>query len=155
MPGKYCLTCCRVQIAAIMKLRLLFLFLLFVYGSAKAGNPNTIRYIGIEHGLSNNAVTCIHQDHNGFMWFGTYDGLNRYDGYSFKIFRNIIGDNTSLNDNHIFSIQENTDHTIWIGSVKGISIYNPTRSDFHVPLFREWNKSVLQPIQGGVPMIKP
>lgn len=41
-------------------------------------------------GLSNNAVTSIYQDHNGFMWFGTYDGLNQYNGYTFKAFRNII-----------------------------------------------------------------
>ena len=84
-----------------MKLRFLFLLFPFCYGIANAGDPNAIRYIGIEHGLSNNAVTCIYQYHNGFMWFGTYDGLNRYDGYSFKIFRNIIGDSTSLNEPYI------------------------------------------------------
>jgi ligand-binding sensor domain-containing protein len=53
-------------------------------------NP-TVKYVGIEHGLSNNSVLCVYQDYKGFMWFGTYDGLNRYDGYNFTVFRNRIG----------------------------------------------------------------
>src|SRR5689334_16959673 len=74
-----------------------------------------VDYIGIERGLSNNAVTCIYQDHQGFMWFGTYDGLNRYDGYNFKIYRNIIGDSNSLRDNHIYAIEEDEKYRLWIG----------------------------------------
>ena len=49
--------------------------------------------LGIDQGLSNNFVRCVYQDKNGFMWFGTYDGLNRYDGYEFKIFRNNFKNN--------------------------------------------------------------
>ncbi len=51
-----------------------------------------VKYLGIDQGLSNNVVITIYQDYKGFMWFGTYDGLNRYDGYGFKIFRNVIGE---------------------------------------------------------------
>ena len=104
-------------------------------GSAIAAEEPSILHLGIEHGLSNNAVTCIYQDHNGFMWFGTYDGLNRYDGYAFKIFRNIIGNKNSLSDNHIYTINGDINNNIWVGGAKGISIYNPAHSNFYSPRF--------------------
>ena len=69
-----------------MNARYLAACLLLFVKLANAQTIDLVKYIGIEHGLSNNAVTSIYQDHNGFMWFGTYDGLNRYDGYTFKIF---------------------------------------------------------------------
>lgn len=135
--------------------RLLGFCLLLHAMMSYAGDPNPVKYLGIEHGLSNNAVTCIYQDHNGFMWFGTYDGLNRYDGYSFKIFRNVIGDSNALNDNHIFTIEGDYAHNVWIGTAKGISIYNPIRADFSLPRFWEWNnKTSLQSIEGGVSAIR-
>src|SRR5258708_16230779 len=73
-----------------------------------------VRYLGIEQGLSNNAVISIYQDHNGFLWFGTYDGLNRYDGYGFKIFHNIIGHTTSLPTNNIYTIEKANNHNLSI-----------------------------------------
>jgi signal transduction histidine kinase/ligand-binding sensor domain-containing protein/DNA-binding response OmpR family regulator len=82
-----------------------------------------VQYLGIEQGLSNNAITCIHQDSKGFMWFGTYDGLNRYDGYSFKVFRNRLGDSATLIDNRISAVCEDSRNNIWVGSKKGLSIY--------------------------------
>ena len=53
-----------------------------------ASDSIPVQYLGIEQGLSNNSVRCIYQDQKGFLWFGTYDGLNRYDAYTFKVFRN-------------------------------------------------------------------
>ncbi len=89
-----------------------------------------VKYIGIEQGLSNNVVTSIYQDYNGFMWFGTYDGLNRYDGYGFKIFRNKIGDKHSLINNNIYTIEGDTKHNLWVGGQKGACVYNPVQSNF-------------------------
>jgi ligand-binding sensor domain-containing protein len=66
----------------------------------------SFNHLGVENGLSQSAITCIFQDSKGFMWFGTQDGLNRYDGYNFKIFKNDPDDTTSLSDNFIFSIYE-------------------------------------------------
>ena len=63
-------------------------------------------HLTVEDGLSQSSITCILQDRQGFMWFGTQDGLNRYDGYTFKIFKNDATDSTSLSDNFIFSIIE-------------------------------------------------
>jgi ligand-binding sensor domain-containing protein len=50
-------------------------------------NPLRFGRLGLEHGLSQNTVNCLHQDRIGFLWIGTNDGLNLYDGYSFKIYR--------------------------------------------------------------------
>ena len=86
--------------------RRLLLILLLISAKVKGADPHPIQYLGIEQGLSNNAVTCIYQDHNGFMWFGTYDGLNRYEGYGFKVFRNKFNDSNSLANNRISALTE-------------------------------------------------
>lgn len=89
-----------------------------------------IRYLGIENGLSNNAVVTIFQDNKGFMWFGTYDGLNRYDGYRFKIYRNKIGDSSSLTDNGIWTIDQDGASRLWIGGRKGVCLLHPFNDRF-------------------------
>jgi signal transduction histidine kinase/ligand-binding sensor domain-containing protein/CheY-like chemotaxis protein/AraC-like DNA-binding protein len=139
---------------AIMKLHCLLIYFLFFIHRAFAGDPVSVKYLGIEHGLSNNAITCIYQDHNGFMWFGTYDGLNKYDGYSFRIFRNIIGDSTSLIDNHIFSIAGDVNNNIWVGGMKGVSIYNPAKSVFYSPGYRRKNSSSVISLRDEAHIIK-
>jgi len=122
------------------------LFLLFSADHCFASDSLTVRYLGIEQGLSNNAVTCIYQDHNGFLWFGTYDGLNKYDGYSFNIFKNVIGDSTSIQDNHIFCIGSDFQNNIWVGNSRGFSIYNPVKSIFLTPHFKKINSSKIYSI---------
>ncbi len=77
------------------------------------------------------------------MWFGTYDGLNKYDGSSFRVFRNIIGDTTSLLDNHIYSIDSDNENNIWVGGPMGVSIYNAVKSQFTIPFFRKTDNKVL------------
>ena len=64
----------------------LLVFSLLFFSCIHASDDPRVEYLGIEKGLSNNTVTSIFQDHHGFMWIGTYDGLNKYDGYSFRVF---------------------------------------------------------------------
>ncbi|MCF6407746.1 response regulator [Chitinophaga filiformis] len=109
-----------------------------------------LRYLSIENGLSNNAVVNVYQDYKGFMWFGTYDGLNRYDGYKFRIYRNRIGDSTSLIDNGIYTIDGDTDHRLWIGGRKGVSIFDPVNERFSVAR----NAATGKPIEGNIHVIK-
>src|SRR5690606_11278599 len=86
-------------------------------------------------GLSQSSVTCIFQDGKGFMWFGTQDGLNRYDGYKFKIFKNIPNDTTSLTDNFIFSIIEDEAGVLYIETQSGsLHEYNPVKENFNIVL---------------------
>ncbi len=93
-----------------------------------------IKYIGIEKGLSNNAVTSIYQDRRGFVWVGTYDGLNRYDGYDFLVYRNQPHDSTTLINNRIVSIYEKG-NDLWIGTKGGLSVYNYSTGIFENGFF--------------------
>ena len=93
-------------------------------------NGIPLRYLGIEQGLSNNAVTCIYKDDYGFVWIGTYDGLNRYDGSTVKIYRNIYADDRSLSDNHINRITGLGDK-VFVGTLKGLVYYNYNDSHFY------------------------
>ncbi|MDB5151119.1 MAG: Two component regulator propeller, partial [Mucilaginibacter sp.] len=113
---------------------LLFLFTyLNVFG---ATGEQPVRYLGIENGLSNNAVTCIYQDRYGFIWMGTYDGLNRYDSDVFKIYRNEWGDDKSLPYNHITAIN-GTGNKILIGSQRGLAFYNYQDSHFYPEYYQD------------------
>lgn len=79
-------------------------------------------YLGIEQGLSNSTITTIYKDKHGFMWFGTFDGLNRFDGYTFTRFRNSPADTTSVPDNFITALAEDGDGRLWVGTSKGIGV---------------------------------
>ena len=81
-----------------------------------------VRYFSIDDGLSNNTATCIFKDDKGYMWFGTYDGVNRFDGYSFKKFNHIIGDTSSLAGNLVTAINEDNRGRLWVAAGPGISI---------------------------------
>jgi len=70
-------------------------------------------------GLSQSSVNCMIRDHEGFMWFGTQDGLNRYDGKVFRVFQNQPGDAASLSNNYIVSICEDEEGFLWIGTMTG------------------------------------
>jgi len=89
-----------------------------------------MRHIGIEEGLSKSAVTALLQDETGFIWIGTYDGLNRYDGYQFTVYRPVDGDTTSLSDNYIQCLLQDTKNKIWIGTKKGLNRYDPETEKF-------------------------
>ena len=91
----------------------------------------SVRFLDISDGLSNNSITTIYQDKDGYMWFGTYDGLNRYDGYTFKIFRNEINNENSLSNNTIYTLEEDSKRNIWIGGNKGASVYDKSKALFY------------------------
>lgn len=82
-----------------------------------------VGYIGIKNGLANNAVTSVYKDKRGLMWFGTYDGISRYDGYNFLNCRNEPNDANSLINNRVNSIC-GTQNEIWIATKGGVSVYD-------------------------------
>jgi len=75
-------------------------------------------------------VICSLQDKKGFLWFGTKDGLNRFDGYTFKIFRNDPDNPKSIGNNFIHSLYEDKDQNIWVGTLIGLYRYNPLNESF-------------------------
>lgn len=94
------------------------------------GQPYYFNHYQVENGLSNNSVECSLQDRDGFLWFGTLNGLNRFDGYTFKIFRNNPEDSTSIGSNFIRCLYYDNNETLWIGTNKGIYIYNKLQEKF-------------------------
>jgi signal transduction histidine kinase/ligand-binding sensor domain-containing protein len=82
-------------------------------------------------GLSHNTVHCITQDEKGFLWIGTEDGLNRYDGYNFKTFTNDPDDLTSISDNFITCLYLDTKNNLWIGTnSSGFNKYDKFKERF-------------------------
>ena len=78
--------------------------------------PARFEHLSLEQGLSQSSVFCVLQDSQGFLWICTQDGLNRYDGYGFTIYRPIPDDPHSLSDSYILSLFEDQDRILWIGT---------------------------------------
>ncbi len=89
-----------------------------------------VRSLGLSEGLSNNSVLTACKDARGFLWFGTFDGLNRYDGYGFRVYRNSLSDTFSLPSNTIRVIESDDKSNLWIGTDKGAVIFHPVENRF-------------------------
>jgi ligand-binding sensor domain-containing protein/signal transduction histidine kinase/DNA-binding response OmpR family regulator len=119
------------------------LFLLFCL--LHTGLPaQSIRFdhLNVEHGLSQNTVNCILKDSRGYLWIGTNDGLNRYDGYQFAVFRNNRQDTASLSDNKVYAILEDRQGRLWVGTKNGLNLYDRRRNEFQ--RFRNQEEEVLR-----------
>ncbi len=115
--------------------QLLFLFncfLFFLPSGVKAQESTNFHFkkIQVENGLSESTVYCILQDSKGFMWFGTKDGLNRYDGINFRIYRHEPENNHSIGNNFIRSIAEGENNLFYIGTDNGLYIMNTVDETF-------------------------
>ena len=112
--------------------KLSLLLLLCLYGAILCGQPGAYQFtrIDINQGLSNNQVNTIFKDSRGFLWFGTMSGLNRYDGYRFKIFRHDLHDSASLNDDYISRLLEGPDGKTWVETRTGFNLYDPITETF-------------------------
>jgi len=99
----------------------LFVFSIFLFSNRLPAQNIPFRFesLSIEDGLSQSKIYCIIQDRLGFMWFGTQDGLNMYNGYDFKIFRSEFGVLGNISDKQVISIYEDRQGYIWIGTYYG------------------------------------
>lgn len=127
-----------------MKRTILKLFLCLCLAAAlPVCAQNAVHYyfrtMDIRNGLSQNTVYQILQDRKGFMWFGTKDGLNRYDGLSFRVYKK---ENSDLGRNFITALYEDAEGNIWIGTDGGVFIYNPV-SDSFTPFRRTSNEGTV------------
>jgi ligand-binding sensor domain-containing protein/signal transduction histidine kinase len=97
-----------------------------------AGQRERLRFerLSGESGLPQSSILCICQDSRGFLWFGTYDGLERYDGFQFKTFKHNSDDSTSLSQNLVRDIFEDREGILWIGTEHGLCRYNRTTETF-------------------------
>src|SRR5437870_1376111 len=98
-----------------LKLYIVVSALFFAYTNNFAQNSQyQFSRLNINNRLSHNQVNCILKDSRGFMWFGTASGLNRYDGYTFKVFKHDVNNKNSINDDYITNIFEGPGKKLWI-----------------------------------------
>lgn len=101
-------------------------------------------HLSVTDGLSQMSVVAIAQDDEGFLWFGTRDGLNRYDGYEFRIFRHELHDSTSISDSYIRCMANDRHGRLWIGTANGVNRYDPQTGvfeRFYIDRFRHTGNS--------------
>ncbi len=109
---------------------IIFLFLLcFTTSNAQQNQLKYVKKLSIKDGVAHNGVTSIFEDSRGFIWFGTYEGINKYDGYELKTYKNTI-DVKSLTSNRVRSLNEDKLGNIWIGTDEGVTIYNHQKEKF-------------------------
>ncbi|MXN90752.1 response regulator [Flavobacterium sp. Sd200] len=108
----------------------LLLFLVSAIAVAQESNLK-FRKLSINDGLSQSFISDIVQDKNGFIWTGTKDGLNRYDGYIFKVYKNVPADKNTISENHISCLHTDANGKLWAGTVNnGLNLYNETTDGF-------------------------
>lgn len=98
--------------------------------SSEFSQDITVEHISTEHGLSSRSVNAIIQDKQGFIWVGTDNGLNKYDGENITVFRNISNDSTSLCNNWVSSLCVDTMGSLWIGTNDGLNKYDQATNSF-------------------------
>ena len=111
----------------------IIILLVFIVFSGVCNAQNDSYYFKnyqVQNGLSSNTITTILQDKKGFIWIGTRNGLNRFDGNTFKVFHNVLSDAQSLGSNSIFSLFEDEKEQLWVGTYSGIYLYNPQQESF-------------------------
>ncbi|WP_158828603.1 hybrid sensor histidine kinase/response regulator transcription factor [Mucilaginibacter lacusdianchii] len=92
--------------------------------------PYYFKHYQVENGLSNNTVHCILQDRRGFLWMGTKDGLNCFDGYTFRVFRHNPKDKNSIEDNIVHTLSLDQKGGLWVGTDKGLDKYDFDKETF-------------------------
>ncbi len=130
-----------------MKIKFILSIIILILYKISHCNPPDLNFshITTEDGLSNNTVHCVFQDSRGFLWFGTDDGLNMFDGYMFTTFYNSINDSGSIAGNAIFKVKEDSQGQLWIATNNGIDIYNRNLVCFeHKPFIQDNNTLLYQ-----------
>ncbi|WP_406683221.1 response regulator [Seonamhaeicola sp. MEBiC1930] len=93
-------------------------------------------------GLSSSTCLDIFQDKEGYLWFGTIDGLNKYNGYEFEVFRSVLNDSHSISNNRINDIKEDNEGNLWIGTNNGLNLYNKRTNKFlRIDLYKQLSLS--------------
>lgn len=108
-----------------MRFKLLLLFTIAFCYLSSAQDEINFSHLGMEIGLTNSRANVIIQDQKGFIWIGTWNGLNRYDGYTCKTYQPSFHDSTTISNREIVSLLEDSKGNIWIGTSNGVNCLNP------------------------------
>ncbi len=120
----------------LSKLKISFLLIMFILISMQSIlYSQNFQNINSKQGISQNSGNAITQDKNGFIWVGTQDGLNKYDGYKFTVYKNKLADSTSLIDNFILSLLVDKNGDLWVGTTFGLDRLKSGSDNFeHISL---------------------
>lgn len=114
-----------------------FVFSLLLFQVEKAyGQHGSFQHYSVEEGLSNRSVFTISQDKKGFIWFGTSDGLCRFDGIRFKVFKNSVDDVSGISSSHINKVFTDSKGVVWVGTPTGLNRYDEERDIFENIIFK-------------------
>jgi len=106
------------------------LFIISILAQPTFAQHARFEHLSMDDGLSNNTVLEIFQDSRGFLWFGTEDGLNRYDGYNITIFKNDPEDSTSISGKKVYTIYEDVSGGLWFGTNGGLCYFDRNKEIF-------------------------
>ncbi|SEM78725.1 Signal transduction histidine kinase [Mucilaginibacter gossypiicola] len=113
-----------------------FILLLLLHVAFAQNGKYQFSQLNRSNGLSNNQVNSVFKDSEGFMWFGTAAGLNRYDGYTFKVFKHDVYNKKSLNDDFITGIFEGPGKKLWVSTRRGYCFYDLETEEFNSDISR-------------------
>lgn len=125
-------------------MRVIYLIILLIFFSVSHMVAQSLPHFWFEHititeGLSQNYITAIEQDCNGFIWIGTKNGLNKYDGYEMTVYNHIQNDSTSIPNNYIVTLFHDSKNNLWIGTNSGLCKYVTERDHFELFNFETSN----------------
>lgn len=107
-----------------------FFICVYVGFGQPQSNPFSITQLDRSHGLSNSSINTIFQDSDNLLWIGTWDGLNRYDGNNFKVYRPKLNDSNSLTNQVILKIEEDNHGYLWVLTMHGLNKYDRIKDNF-------------------------
>jgi ligand-binding sensor domain-containing protein len=109
---------------------ILFVCLVFSVENSFSQKRIQLQQLSVNEGLSQNTINFIFQDSRGLMWFGTQNGLNRYDGRSFTIFKNVSEDSSSISSSDVYTAFEDKNKNLWFGTRSGLSLLDRNTNTF-------------------------
>ena len=123
-------------------LKQLFFFSLMIFLQLPvAGQELSFNQLMTKNGLSQNSIFAIAQDSQGFMWFGSRYGLNRYDGNRFKLYKSTTTDTSTLSDDYINALYSDTRKDLWVGTSNGLNRFDPKKNTFERIYLSEGQKN--------------
>ena len=128
------------------KYKIILAFILCIVYLKAQTEEYTYKQLTDADGLSQSTIFKTIQDNEGYLWFGTVDGLNRYDGYEFRVYENNPADSTSISDNFISTIFEDTDGILWVGTINGyLNRYDKNKEIFKRIYINNFFTSITSP----------
>ena len=127
-----------------MNNKIYIVFLSCFFSISVFGQLNNLKFENLDtfDGLSSSTCLEIFQDKEGFLWFGTIDGLNKYNGYEFEVYRSVLNDPNSISNNRINAVVEDNEGNLWVGTNNGLNLYNKETDKFsHINLYKQLSLS--------------